>query len=200
RTSHCATARLAIAKATGETARVLPRCSRYERIGHAAARITRISRQSPAVLSSRNAGALRGATIGCPESDAAAREIGHAAASGDHVQITAGAWRIHVVRPHNWRMPRGSVMSIALVLASLAASRAAAEPDDDAHELPRKPDATFAMMFRGPFRSARLFAMPTTDVVGAYILTISGEGSLLQKPGVLTSAGVAAIGFGDIAQ
>ena len=55
-------------------------------------------------------------------------------------------------------------------------------------------------MFRGPFRSARLFAMPTTDVIGAYILTLSGEGSLLQKPGVLTSAGVLAIGFGDIAQ
>jgi hypothetical protein len=123
---------------------------------------------------------------------------------GDHVQITARAWRIHVVRPHNWPMHRGSVTPIAPLFASLVAlmvaSGAAADPDDDAHELPRKPDATLGLMFRGPFRSARLFAMPTTDVVGAYVLTISGEGSLLQSPGVLTSAGVLAIGFGDIAQ
>jgi hypothetical protein len=42
--------------------------------------------------------------------------------------------------------------------------------------------------------------MPTTDVVGAYVLTLSGEGSLLQQPGVLTAAGVLALGFGDIAQ
>lgn len=67
-------------------------------------------------------------------------------------------------------------------------------------EVPRTPDTLIGRMFRGPFRSARLFAMPTTDVIGAYILTLSGEGSLLQKPGVLTSAGVLAVGFGDIAQ
>jgi hypothetical protein len=67
-------------------------------------------------------------------------------------------------------------------------------------DVPRTPETTIGRMFRGPFRSARLFAMPTTDVIGAYILTLSGEGSLLQKPGVLTSAGVLAIGFGDIAQ
>jgi hypothetical protein len=42
--------------------------------------------------------------------------------------------------------------------------------------------------------------MPTADVVGAYVLSLSGEGSLLQNPGVLTSAGVIAVGFGDIAQ
>lgn len=71
---------------------------------------------------------------------------------------------------------------------------------DAVREVPRTPDTPIGVMFRGPFRSARLFAMPTTDVVGAYILTISGEGSLLQKPGVLTSAGVLAVGFGDIAQ
>ena len=98
-------------------------------------------------------------------------------------------------------MSRGPVTLIAIALA-LIASPAIAEPaDDDAvHEAPRTPDTSLAAMFRGPFRSARLFAMPTTDVIGAYILTISGEGSLLQKPGVLTSAGVLAIGFGDIAQ
>jgi hypothetical protein len=42
--------------------------------------------------------------------------------------------------------------------------------------------------------------MPSADVVGAYVLSLSGDGSLLQKPGILTSAGVVAIGFGDIAQ
>jgi hypothetical protein len=62
------------------------------------------------------------------------------------------------------------------------------------------PNATFASLFRRSFPSSRLFAMPSADVVGAYILSLSGEGSLLQKPGVLTSAGVVAIGFGDIAQ
>jgi hypothetical protein len=64
----------------------------------------------------------------------------------------------------------------------------------------RTRDATFGQMFRGPFQSSRLFAMPTADTVGAYMLSISGDGSLLQQPGVLTSAGVIAIGFGDIAQ
>ena len=72
--------------------------------------------------------------------------------------------------------------------------------DDVAGAVPRTPETSLGRMFRGPFRSARLFAMPTTDVIGAYILTLSGEGSLLQKPGVLTSAGVLAVGFGDIAQ
>jgi hypothetical protein len=42
--------------------------------------------------------------------------------------------------------------------------------------------------------------MPTADTVGPYILSISGDGSLLQEPGILTSAGVLAVGFGDIAQ
>ena len=122
-------------------------------------------------------------------------------------------------------MKRGVVTRIAPVIASVIAStiavRAGASPDDTAApsappdgsdgsaasagsdaplEVPRTPDTSIGTMFRGPFRSARLFAMPTTDVVGAYILTLSGEGSLLQKPGVLTSAGVLAIGFGDIAQ
>lgn len=48
--------------------------------------------------------------------------------------------------------------------------------------------------------SSRLFSMPTADVVGAYVLTLSGDASLLQQPGALTSAGVVAVGFGDIAQ
>ena len=50
------------------------------------------------------------------------------------------------------------------------------------------------------FVSSRLFAMPIADVVGAFQVTFSGDASLLQKPGLLTSAGVVAVGFGDIAQ
>ena len=98
-------------------------------------------------------------------------------------------------------MQRGLVTLIAL---AIAARGAAADDGDGAapaeREIPRTPDTSIGRMFRGPFRSARLFAMPTTDVIGAYVLTLSGEGSLLQEPGVLTAAGVLAIGFGDIAQ
>ncbi|HEX7839494.1 MAG TPA: hypothetical protein VF469_18585 [Kofleriaceae bacterium] len=120
-------------------------------------------------------------------------------------------------------MHRGLVTLIALGIATCArageaddeptaatpapavapASEPAPEPAPEMEatkEVPRMPDTSFGTMFRGPFRSARLFAMPTADVVGAYILTLSGEGSLLEKPGVLTSAGVFAVGFGDLAQ
>jgi hypothetical protein len=114
-------------------------------------------------------------------------------------------------------MQRGLVTLIALVITTRAATgaaddepvaatpapaatEAATEAQDATSELPRTPDTSLGTMFRGPFRSARLFAMPTADVLGAYILSLSGEGSLLQKPGVLTSAGVFAVGFGDIAQ
>lgn len=65
---------------------------------------------------------------------------------------------------------------------------------------PRKEDASLGEIFHGPFQSSRLFAMPVADTVGAYMFTMSGDGSLLQQPGVLTSAAVLAIGFGDIAQ
>jgi hypothetical protein len=96
-------------------------------------------------------------------------------------------------------MPRAVVPLLAL----LAASRVAAS-DPEASEArdtpPRRPDAAVGSLFRWPFHSSRLFAMPSADVVGAYMLSLSGDGSLLQKPGVLTSAGVIAIGFGDIAQ
>ncbi|HET7504012.1 MAG TPA: hypothetical protein VFK02_23490, partial [Kofleriaceae bacterium] len=79
--------------------------------------------------------------------------------------------------------------------ASSSAPAAAPEPP------PRDPrSAPLGALFRKRFQSSRLFAMPAADVVGAYVLSLSGEGSLLQKPGVLTSAGVLAIGFGDIAQ
>jgi hypothetical protein len=64
----------------------------------------------------------------------------------------------------------------------------------------RDPDATIGHIFHGPFLSSRLFSMPTADVIGAYMMSLSIDGSLLQQPGVLTSAGVLAAGFGDIAQ
>jgi hypothetical protein len=86
-------------------------------------------------------------------------------------------------------------MRTPLVLAMVVmTSRARAD------ELVRRPDATLGQMFAGPFHTSRLFSMPTADVIGAYIMSFSGDGSLLQQPGVLTSAGVLAIGFGDIAQ
>jgi hypothetical protein len=65
---------------------------------------------------------------------------------------------------------------------------------------PAARDATLGALFRRPVRSSRLFAMPSADVIGAYMLSLSGDASLLQKPGLLTAAGVAAVGFGDIAQ
>jgi len=73
-----------------------------------------------------------------------------------------------------------------------------ATADEDAK--PRLQTATWREIFSGPFQSSRLFAMPVADVVGAYQLSLSGDGSLLRETGILSSAGVLAIGFGDIAQ
>lgn len=42
--------------------------------------------------------------------------------------------------------------------------------------------------------------MPIADVVGPYQVSLSYDGSLLKEPGVLSSAGVLAIGIGDLAQ
>lgn len=76
-----------------------------------------------------------------------------------------------------------------------------AKTDDERRSGPaRKRDATMRQIYRGPFRTSRLFAMPTADVIGAFMLSVSGDGSLLQETGLLTSAGVVAAGFGDIAQ
>jgi len=72
-------------------------------------------------------------------------------------------------------------------------------PDDGTRAL-RRPDLSLARILRGPFSTSRLFSMPTADVIGAYVLTLSGDASLLQEAGALTSAGVLSIGFGDIAQ
>jgi hypothetical protein len=93
--------------------------------------------------------------------------------------------------------------ALLVVRARLAAAdepaKVAKAPDDETHPV-RKRDATVRRVFRGPFQSSRLFAMPTADTIGAYVLSIGGDGSLLQQPGALTSAGVLAIGFGDLAQ
>jgi hypothetical protein len=90
-------------------------------------------------------------------------------------------------------------VAVALTAALLAGARgASAEPPP--RRVKRTRDAELRALMRGPFQSSRLYAMPAADTVGPYVLSISGEGSLLQNPGVLTSAGVLAIGFGDIAQ
>ncbi len=90
----------------------------------------------------------------------------------------------------------------ALALGALAARAAAAdEPPAVADtERPRRRDATWLEIARGPYHSSRLFATPVADTVGPYVLAVSWDGSLLKEPGVLSSAGVVAIGFGDIAQ
>ena len=73
-------------------------------------------------------------------------------------------------------------------------------PPDDGKRALRRRDLSVARIFRGPFSTSRLFSMPTADVIGAYMLTLSGDASLLQETGFLTSGGVVSIGFGDIAQ
>jgi len=93
-----------------------------------------------------------------------------------------------------------TLLTATMLLAAARHARADPDPDPDAPPPGRHPDATLGQIFHGPFQSSRLFAMPVADVVGAYVMTVSGDGSLLQQPGVLTSAGVLAIGFGDIAQ
>lgn len=81
-----------------------------------------------------------------------------------------------------------------LVAASAHTARADDEP------APRAPDTPWKRIVAGPFASPRLFQMPVAHTVGAFVLSLSYDGSLLQEPGVLSSAGVAAIGVGDIAQ
>ncbi len=83
---------------------------------------------------------------------------------------------------------------------TLATDEPVKEPIATSRVAVRSRDASLRTIFRGPFSSSRLFAMPIADVVGAYVMSLSGDGSLLQKPGLLTSAGALAVGFGDIAQ
>lgn len=84
------------------------------------------------------------------------------------------------------RRVRRTLVTLALVMC---ARRAAAEP-----AAPRPG------LFAGPFTSSHLFAMPTADVVGPYQLSLAGEASLLSETDALSSGGLAAVGFGDIAQ
>lgn len=98
---------------------------------------------------------------------------------------------------------------LAGLLVSLVATRVAfaddaateqVEPVEETRPAKRTREQKLRRIFRGPFQSSRLYTMPAADTVGPYILSISGDGSLLQQPGILTSAGVIAVGFGDIAQ
>jgi hypothetical protein len=93
---------------------------------------------------------------------------------------------------------RSALVLLVIVLGVGPARADPAAPDDADHA--RRPDATWSEILAGPFPSSRLFAMPVADVVGPYRLTISEDGSLLQETGVLSSAGVIALGFGDLAQ
>lgn len=47
---------------------------------------------------------------------------------------------------------------------------------------------------------SRIFTMPTAHVVGAYQMRTAGDASLLEQPGRLTSAGLVAVGIGELAQ
>ncbi len=95
----------------------------------------------------------------------------------------------------------GQHIALALALVASASTAASAdEPVEAGERAPRRPDATWREVTAGPFPSPRLFEMPVADTVGAYVLSISYDGSLLQEPGVLSSAGVLALGVGDIAQ
>ncbi len=99
-------------------------------------------------------------------------------------------------------------VALALGLVAALGGSALAQPvdseSDDESTRPegpvRRKDATLGEVFSGPFQSSRLFDMPIADVVGAYQIALSGDGSLLRETGILSSAGVLAIGFGDIAQ
>ncbi|MDX2091107.1 MAG: hypothetical protein SFX73_24820 [Kofleriaceae bacterium] len=101
---------------------------------------------------------------------------------------------------------RGASAEQPTVPAAAAAGDQATTPAVAAGQEPepegpiRRRTASLRRVFRGPFQSSRLFAMPTADTIGPYMLSFGGDGSLLQETGVLTSAGVFAIGFGDLAQ
>src|SRR5262245_47571069 len=88
---------------------------------------------------------------------------------------------------------------VAALMAEVLGGARAGEPAEELGP-PRRPDATWAEIFGGPFTSSRLFAMPIADVVGPYQLSVSGEGSLLADEGAFSGSAVIAIGFGDVAQ
>jgi hypothetical protein len=94
-----------------------------------------------------------------------------------------------------------AVLLLAAVRVAIADEpRETPKDEPAATPVKRKRTTSLKDAFRGPFQSSRLYTMPAADTVGPYIMSISGDASLLQEPGLLTSAGVLAIGFGDIAQ
>ena len=93
---------------------------------------------------------------------------------------------------------RAAFVALIALLAPAAAATAD-EPAEPEHA-PRRRDATWSEIFGGPFVSSHLFAMPTAEVVGAYQLSVSGDASLLTEANALSTTGVIAIGFGDLAQ
>jgi hypothetical protein len=86
------------------------------------------------------------------------------------------------------------------LLVVAAAAAAALSRPAGAEPPARSRDASLATVLGGPFHSSRLFTMPLADVVGAYQLSVAGDGSLLDETGLLSFAGAVAIGFGDLAQ
>jgi hypothetical protein len=89
-------------------------------------------------------------------------------------------------------------VGLLLVAKPVRADEPVERPEPE--HAPRRRDATWAEIFGGPFVSSRLFAMPTAEVVGAYQLSVTGDASLLTEANSLSTTGVIAIGFGDLAQ
>ncbi|HUH01032.1 MAG TPA: hypothetical protein VML75_03490 [Kofleriaceae bacterium] len=98
------------------------------------------------------------------------------------------------------------LVRIAAALAVVTSPALAIADDGDAASTeqiepsPRRQDATWREIYRGPFQTSRLFAMPTAEVVGAFQISLSGDASLLTEANTLSTSNVLAIGFGDIAQ
>src|SRR5262245_17977257 len=90
---------------------------------------------------------------------------------------------------------RGLPLTLTAVVALSAGATARADEDGTAGARP-----TVKQAFSGPFTSSHLFAMPTADVVGPFQLSVAGEASLLSESNTLSGGGLAAIGFGDVAQ
>jgi len=121
------------------------------------------------------------------------------------------SWMLRRLSPQGhllaWRLAGVSLLVAGAARAASADSTEpepavvdAQQPDDETRPAKRTRNTSLGRIFRGPFQSSRLYTMPSADVVGPYMLSLSGDGSLLQDVGILTSAGVAAVGFGDIAQ
>ena len=86
---------------------------------------------------------------------------------------------------------------------SWTAASPAAQESPETRQGPGQNDAwpeTLRTAIARPGQSSRLFYMPIADTVGAYEMTLSYDGSLLEEPGLLSSAGVFALGIGDLAQ